>query len=564
VTRTGGQTELPAGDIPVSPRGFNRTWDRALATPVAVRAVKMQLRLLCYLLLYASADAGDFLFKDDPHVHELSPADFESEVLHDTGMWVVNFYADWCGHCVHYASEYKKAADALKDVTSVRLGALDCAKYHDLCSNASVPGYPTVRGFRFPLLKATTSAYGGSMEHANYSTAEQLEAWVRAQQPSAAKPQADGKEPSQSGQLAEAKGREEKAHASDTHGVPAEEGADRPAPPPLREDRGAEHDVAQEPEPSFTEPLPTVHLLDAEVAVLFSLHQGAFLKANATSGSPLLQGAPLLELCDWLNFLASTLPSVTARSDLQRLAEIPCLAVERSGALPESTWRTALEGQRIGRAPKEAGRDPSKYWHLCKTYTCGLWMLFHILSLVGATQDVEVKFLDTKIQEGPQVLHRIRRFVEYFFGCEDCASHFSETYDSCAGGRCDLKPGDGRGDALWLWRVHNNVTARVARERRAEVPEEFPRSRDCPACRSPTGDWEESSVYEYLRKEYFLKEWDQGAMAAAQPFRLDMDVPYMISSGLTLCATAFACFLAWARWRYCLRGRFRPAKKNTV
>lgn len=58
--------------------------------------------------------------------------------------------------------------------------------------------------------------------------------------------------------------------------------------------------------------------------------------------------------------------------------------------------------------------------------------------------------------------------------CEDCRGHFLEMYEACENHRCDIPlPSGLRGNqdpeaqdklALWVWRMHNAVNARLARE----------------------------------------------------------------------------------------------------
>ena len=52
-------------------------------------------------------------------VVELTPANFQKEVIKSDSVWIVEFYAPWCGHCQRLVPDYTKAAKALKGVVKV-------------------------------------------------------------------------------------------------------------------------------------------------------------------------------------------------------------------------------------------------------------------------------------------------------------------------------------------------------------------------------------------------------------------------------------------------------------
>lgn len=47
-------------------------------------------------------------------VVELTPHNFDRLVTNGDEVWLVEFYAPWCGHCKNLVPEYKKTARALK------------------------------------------------------------------------------------------------------------------------------------------------------------------------------------------------------------------------------------------------------------------------------------------------------------------------------------------------------------------------------------------------------------------------------------------------------------------
>lgn len=81
--------------------------------------------------------------KDD--VVELTEANFQSQVINSDDIWIVEFYAPWCGHCKNLVPEYKKAASALKGIAKV--GAVDMTAHQSVGSPYDVRGFPTLKIF---------------------------------------------------------------------------------------------------------------------------------------------------------------------------------------------------------------------------------------------------------------------------------------------------------------------------------------------------------------------------------------------------------------------------------
>lgn len=79
-------------------------------------------------------------------VESLTPYSFQHQVLRSSQPWLVEFYAPWCSHCVEFAPDYEQVALNLKGVASV--GKVNCDKYRQLCSQAHITGYPTIRFYR--------------------------------------------------------------------------------------------------------------------------------------------------------------------------------------------------------------------------------------------------------------------------------------------------------------------------------------------------------------------------------------------------------------------------------
>ncbi|XP_013871144.1 protein disulfide-isomerase A6 isoform X1 [Austrofundulus limnaeus] len=94
----------------------------------------------CSLVLSVQA-----MYSSSDDVIELTPSNFNREVIQSDSLWLVEFYAPWCGHCQSLAPEWKKAATALKGI--VKVGAVDADQHKSLGGQYGVRGFPTIKIF---------------------------------------------------------------------------------------------------------------------------------------------------------------------------------------------------------------------------------------------------------------------------------------------------------------------------------------------------------------------------------------------------------------------------------
>lgn len=85
------------------------------------------------------------MYPSSGDVINLTPANFDKLVVNSDEIWVVEFYAPWCGHCKSLVPEYKKAAEALRGV--IKVGAVDADEHKSLGGEYGVRGFPTIKIF---------------------------------------------------------------------------------------------------------------------------------------------------------------------------------------------------------------------------------------------------------------------------------------------------------------------------------------------------------------------------------------------------------------------------------
>ena len=89
--------------------------------------------LICFSLQF---------FGKDSSVIQLDKKNFVKKVLKSNNLWLVLFYAPWCGHCKQFHPEYEKLARITKGL--FKLGAVNCDNDRSLAERYKVEGFPTM------------------------------------------------------------------------------------------------------------------------------------------------------------------------------------------------------------------------------------------------------------------------------------------------------------------------------------------------------------------------------------------------------------------------------------
>lgn len=514
---------------------------------VSVEAMALWLLLT---LQPCMVSAGSSLFPQPNAVFELTPDAFDGTVLGSKKAWLVVFYSHWCGHCVRYAPTWTTIAEQHRSERRVGFAAVDCAEYSSFCSTKDVHAYPTVRAFGFPALGNVKPTDGADVRK---RTETDVASWLAEQLSHlpALPAEGDSAGPPPGG-----------AVAANTAAADASVGAKADTVVAASGGRG-KADLAATPED---------RLVDAEVAMLVSFHQGVFLNASRVGDGPetALSGAPLLELQNWLDLFQMLSPSSTVATDLEELSRLVRVACTRPEGLLRSEWDAVVGRVSLDGLPAAAGLHPGGHWRACTTYTCGLWTLFHLLTVAVDRQVVAASaswggFLTPAAALGPtpeDVMLRIRGFVKHFFGCEECARHLLHDHDSCRFGLCELARGDTVGYALWLWEVHNTVSRRIVVERaggaavarEALVEATWPSRKTCGECwrGEGTASWNGAATYKYMLAAYWRPGWMPGGQDNARFF--------LAAAGASLIALGAVARLACLWLRPPQRRRQKPPK----
>ncbi|CAK4641685.1 hypothetical protein LEN26_008956 [Aphanomyces euteiches] len=389
------------------------------------------------------------LFVKAPHIQHVTKENFKSVVLDSDKVWLLDFYAPWCPHCQHFAPHYETISGYYANSPLVRTGAVDCSTQDALCSEHEILGYPTMKLIHGDKFVVTMPPSG------KIKTFKSVVKWVEA--------------------------------TLDEHnltsGVDINDIDDKEKMKNLR----AQTETTLAPKSlESTGDIRVARLRDAGHALALSLDTGMFLGSNK------LESHRYATAEKWLQVLSSRFPLQANRDVLVTL--LYRFQSQSSWTMPEwktliATWKTDSIGQTY---PKDL--FSRKQWDICTTYTCGIWQLFHSLTVTSPSTGGKSS------ENNVLVAFTIRDFVQNFFGCEVCVVHFTQANPDSTLAAIGKTSDSHSSLVLWLYHMHNSVNARTNHDR-------FPPAKDCPSC-FDKGTVVEANVVKFMKEIYTVADSD--------------------------------------------------------
>jgi len=417
---------------------------------------------------------------------------------------VVEFYAHWCHHCQHFKPKYiefakdllqkqQEAGDDKKDF--VQVFAISCVPNRNICSDSSINGYPTVKLFPAFSNKGETISQG--KVYAKHILKE----------------------------LGLASSNKDKDGTTDPlggnvniRGIGADGGGDGIGKVQLGVVKKSSLSLHH-----FTPRTMQETMDDAMLSFEFVLRTGIFTSNGSLESSASIALKEFLQLATKALRLSTSSSNVSAfidglwkesstivqsNSDLIRVLD--SLPHPNAGTVKVAGFPNGVKGW-----------SPACLQH-GTGYTCGLWTLFHLLTVGSVEWNKQQTDPNLRIPT-MDVAERIRNFIEHFFQCDECRVHFLKEYDSCGHDRCNRLSTDqsptleeGKQLVLWLYETHNGVNIRLRGERIENQEEtedmtdesqvQWPTIDHCPICWLSPGRWDEDYVYQFIRMQYWPED----------------------------------------------------------
>lgn len=169
------------------------------------------------------------------------------------------------------------------------------------------------------------------------------------------------------------------------------------------------------------------------------------------------------DLREFLELLSIAHPTPKCKEGAQRLvAAFDSHVWPASSDTPlESATQASVDGS-VSLLDICAGEQEPGSYRSCegskpfsRGFSCGLWTLFHSLSVNVPEQSNAFKY------PGKTVLNGVRAYVRSYFSCQECRDHFVRMTNTSP----EFKKTFSKDDAVvWLWWAHNRVNVRLSIE----------------------------------------------------------------------------------------------------
>eukprot|EP00164_Ancoracysta_twista_P002937 GFYU01003908.1.p1 GENE.GFYU01003908.1~~GFYU01003908.1.p1 ORF type:complete len:241 (-),score=71.80 GFYU01003908.1:102-776(-) len=103
------------------------------------------MSILKFLLVALLVVAPVFVLADEAENSDvviLTSENFEEQI--NKGVWFIEFYAPWCGHCKRLAPVWEELATTLK-ANNIFVGKVDVPENRDIGRRFDIRGYPTLK-----------------------------------------------------------------------------------------------------------------------------------------------------------------------------------------------------------------------------------------------------------------------------------------------------------------------------------------------------------------------------------------------------------------------------------
>ncbi|KZC13020.1 Sulfhydryl oxidase 1, partial [Dufourea novaeangliae] len=212
----------------------------------------------------------------------------------------------------------------------------------------------------------------------------------------------------------------------------------------------------------------------------------------------IIKGEKIDALKKYLNVLADYFPLRHGNIFLETIHDI----IKTRDNISGEEYRQIIKSTEEEMSPVYSG---SSQWIGCKGskdgyrgYPCGLWTMFHMLTVNFANENKDTE------HEPRKILEAMYGYIKHFFGCADCSQHFVQM----AAKNKIFDVSNVNNTILWLWSAHNEVNARLSGDD-TEDPKhkkiQYPVAEHCPNCRHENGTWNEKNVLHYLQMKYSYK-----------------------------------------------------------